>query len=270
VTSRTRLALISHVTSPTGLVFPIESIVRELDRLGVDTLVDAAHAPGLAPINLHDLGAAYWTGNGHKWLCGPKGAGMLYVREDRRAEVQPVVTSHGRNDPRPRPPLWKAFDWPGTLDPTAILALPEAIRVVAGLAGGESGAGESATGGWPAVMAANRAFALEARERLGVALGVGVIAPESMLGAMAAVPLPGIATDADAEALGRTLAAEDRIEVAVAPWPVRAARTAPEAEPAAVLLRVSAQRYNDASDLDALEAALRRRGHVMRAPAAAG
>ena len=77
VSPRTRLALISHVTSPSGLVFPIETLVRELDRLGVDTLVDAAHAPGMLPVDVGALGAAYWTANGHKWLCGAKSAGVL-------------------------------------------------------------------------------------------------------------------------------------------------------------------------------------------------
>ena len=121
----------SHVTSPSGLVFPIETIVRELDRLGVDTLVDAAHAPGMLPVDVAALGAAYWTGNGHKWLCGPKVAGMLVVREDRREGVRPLVTSHGRNDPRTeRPALWREFDWQGTSNPSAFLSLPEAIRVI--------------------------------------------------------------------------------------------------------------------------------------------
>ena len=155
VSPRTRVALISHVTSVSGLIFPIETIVRELDRLGVDTLVDAAHAPGMVPIDLRALGAAWWTGNGHKWLCGPKGAGVLHVREDRRAGLLPLVTSHGRNDPRPdRPALWKEFDWQGTGNPTAFLALPDAIRVIDGLQ----------PGGWPAHMAANRALALAARD----------------------------------------------------------------------------------------------------------
>jgi isopenicillin-N epimerase len=243
------------VASPTGLVLPIETIVRELDRLGVDTLVDAAHAPGMVPISVRELGAAYWTGNGHKWLCGPKGGGALVVREDRRSGVVPLVTSHGRNDPASRPRLWKEFDWQGTIDPTAILSLPAAIRLVGGLD----------PGGWPELMAANRSLALEARRRLSTALGLEPIAPDSMVGAMAAVPLAGLATDAEAVSLARTLAVADRVEVAVAPWPVPAARSSPEAPATAVLLRVSAQRYNDGSDLDALEGALQLRLHVAPA-----
>src|SRR5262249_36586280 len=120
VTPRTRLALISHVTSPSGLVFPIETLVRELDRMGVDTLVDAAHSRGRGAVDVRALGAAYWAGNGHKWLCGAKSAGVLVVRGDRRADVLPLVTGHGRNDTRTnRPILWREFDWPGTPDPTA-------------------------------------------------------------------------------------------------------------------------------------------------------
>jgi isopenicillin-N epimerase len=250
VTPRTRLALISHVTSPTGLVFPIETIVRELDRLGVDTLVDAAHAPGMVPVDVRTLGAAYWTGNGHKWLCGPKGAGVLYVREDRRAGVLPLVTSHGRNDPRSdRPALWKEFDWQGTGNPTAFLALPEALRVI----------GELQPGGWPAHMAANRQLVLAGRDRLIAALGLEPLAPDSMIGSMAAVRLPIPADETATEALTNGLATDERIEVPVGPFPVRAARE-PGAAPSAALLRISAQRYNEPADFERLADALVRRG----------
>jgi isopenicillin-N epimerase len=250
VTPRTRVALISHVTSPSGLVFPIETLVRELDRLGVDTLVDAAHAPGMVPVDVRALGAAWWTGNGHKWLCGPKGAGMLYAREDKRAELRPLVTSHGRNDPRPdRPALWKEFDWQGTGDPTAFLSLPEALRVV----------GSLDPGGWPAHMESNRAAAIRARRLLHDRLSLEPIAPESMLGSMAAVALPMATDDAATDGLTRALAEEDRIEVPIVSFPARACRT-PGRPPAKALLRVSAQRYNEPADYDLLADALLRRG----------
>ncbi|MEA2675511.1 MAG: isopenicillin-N epimerase [Chloroflexota bacterium] len=250
VSPRTRLALISHVTSPSGLVFPIETIVRELDRLGVDTLVDAAHAPGMVPVDLRALGAAYWTGNGHKWLCGPKGAGVLHVRDDRRGGILPLVTSHGRNDPRSdRPTLWKEFDWQGTGNPTAFLALPEALRVIGGLQ----------PGGWQAHVTANRELVLAGRNVLADRLGLEPIAPDSMIGAMAAIALPIAADEATIEALTSSLATDERIEVPVGPFPVRAARDA-GAAPSHALLRISAQRYNELADFERLADALRERG----------
>ena len=251
VTPRTRVALISHVTSPSGLVFPIETLVRELDRLGVDTVVDAAHAPGMVPVDVDALNAAYWTGNGHKWLCGPKTAGVLVVRGDRRDGVLPLVTSHGRNDPRTdRPPLWKEFDWQGTLNPTPFLSLPEAFRVVGGLQ----------PGGRPAHMAANHELAIAARRMLHEALGTEPIAPESMIGAMASIALPAALSNEEAADLTRSLAGEDRIEVPAVPFPVRAARPTPDAPCTNGFVRISAQRYNEPADYERLADALVRRG----------
>ena len=250
VTPRTRVALVSHVTSPSGLVFPIEAIVRELDRLGVDTLVDAAHAPGQVPVDVTALNAAYWTGNGHKWLCGPKGAGVLVVRDDRRAGVMPLVTSHGRNDIRSdRPRLWREFDWQGTGNPTAFLALPGAIRLI----------GSLNPGGWPAHMADNRAKVLAGRNLVNARLGLEPIAPDSMIASMASIALPSAADEATTEALTNSLANDDRIELPVGPFPVRAARE-PGAAPTHALLRLSAQRYNEPADYERLADALVRRG----------
>lgn len=233
-TTRTRFALVSQVTSPTALVMPVVHIVRELERRGIDTLVDGAHAPGMVPVDVRSLNAAYWTGNGHKWLCAPKGAGMLHVRTDLRPKVRPLATSHGANSERTDRSAYRlAFDWQGTLDPSPWLTLPAAIRFVGGLH----------EDGWAGLMAANRTMARDARDRLCTALGIPAPAPDAMLGAMASVPLPGIAASVGAASeLQAALLEEDGIEVPVIPFPVRAALGEDETAAQAVL-RISAQRY---------------------------
>ena len=257
VTPRTRFALVSHVTSPTALVLPVAALVRELDRRGVDTLVDGAHAPGMVPVDLESLGAAYWTGNAHKWLCAPKGAAMLHVRADVRPSVRPLVTSHGANDDRhDRSRFRLTFDWTGTPDPTPWLSIPAAIRYVGGLH----------PDGWPGLMSANTSLALQARDRLCGALGIEPPAPDTMLGSMAAVPLPGIAaTFAATRALQAALFDEDRIEVPVYPFPVPAA-LAVGGGPSTAILRVSAQRYNRPEEYEALAASLARRLRAASSP----
>ena len=250
LTPRTRLALVSHITSPTGTVLPIERIVRELDQRGVDTLVDAAHAPGQVPVDIEALGAAYWTGNGHKWLCGPKGSAVLHIRTDRRDRIRPLVISHGWNDPRAeRPRLWKEFDWTGTPDPTPFLTLPAAISTLRGFH----------PQGWAGVMAANHELVIEGRTLIADALGVTTSVPEEMHGSMAIIQLPMSPTDDAARALKLALTTEDRIEVPITPFPVPAARADPSDPPSAVAVRISAQRYNEIDDYARLADALARR-----------
>jgi isopenicillin-N epimerase len=254
VTSRTRLALVSHVTSPTALVMPVAAIVRELDRRGVDTLVDGAHAPGMIPVDLDSLDAAYWTGNAHKWLCAPKGAAVLWVREDRRARIRPLSVSHGVNDPRTdRPRFRRLFDWTGTDDPTPFLAIPAALRFVGGVH----------PDGWTGLMAANAAKARAGRDAVCAALGVPAPAPDVMLGAMAAITLPNLApTDAAAERLQASLYDEDRIEVPVYAFPVPAALEAGQV-PSSVIVRLSAAAYNQPDEYAVLAERLAAR---LRAP----
>jgi isopenicillin-N epimerase len=255
VTARTRLALVSHVTSATGLVFPIGRVVAELAERGVDTLVDAAHAPGMVPLDIGSLGAAYVTGNGHKWLCGPKGAGFLWVQRDRQPLIRPLVISHGANAPAwQRTRFRLEADWTGTNDPTPALSLPAAIDFMASLH----------PDGWPGVMAANHALALAGRDVLCDALHVAPPAPVGMLGSMAALPIdptlspePHGPTSLDPDEtlpedpLRGELLARFRIQVPVGAWP-----PVPSRGPHQRLLRISAQRYNDLDDYQRLAAAL--------------
>ncbi len=182
VTPRTRLALLDHITSPTALVFPIARLVNELQAAGVDCLVDGAHAPGMVELDVTALGAAYYTGNGHKWLCSPKGAAFLYVRPDRQERIHPLTISHGANaDLRGRTRFEAEFEWTGTFDPTPFIGLAESIDYVGGLA----------SGGWPEVRERNRASAVSARRLLLERLGCEPICPESMLGSIASMSIPG-------------------------------------------------------------------------------
>src|SRR5437016_1238475 len=234
---------------PEGLVFvtnattAVNAVLRSLAARGIDTLVDGAHAPGMLPLDLRALGAAYYAGNCHKWLCAPKGAGFLHVRRERQGGVRPVVISHGANSPRTdRSRLLLEFDWTGSHDPTAYLCVPEAIRFLGGLL----------PGGWPELIARNRQLALEARRILCDALDAMPPAPEEMVGALAAVPLPD---GADAplrsplyvDPLQDVLLERYRIEVPIVPWPAPPKR----------LVRVSCQAYNARDDYERLATALR-------------
>ncbi len=136
----------------------------------------------MVPLDMKRLGAAYYTGNCHKWLCAPKGAGFLCVRRDRQEGIQPPILSHGWNRPRPGySPFQDAFDWPGTLDPSAWLCVGEAIRFVSTLM----------PGGLPALIERNHDLAMLGRQILCRRLGLEPVGQEQMLGSMAAVILPG-------------------------------------------------------------------------------
>jgi isopenicillin-N epimerase len=219
VTPRTKLLLVDHVTSPTGLVLPVARIAAELAPRGIDVLIDGAHAPGMVDLSLERLSphVPFYTANCHKWLCAPKGAAFLWVRKDRQRDVRPHVISHGANSPRTdRSHFLLEFDWAGTVDPTAVLCIGKSIEVLQTLD--------------PAFRETNRSLTLEARKILCDALGVAPPSPASMIGSLAAIPIP----DGDNMALQDALFREHRIEVPIMPWPASPKR----------LVRVSAQLYN--------------------------
>ena len=242
VTESTRVALIDHVTSPTGLVLPVARLVEGLRERGVEVLIDGAHAPGMVDLDIEAIGAGYYTGNCHKWICAPKGAAFLHVRRDLQDQVRPVTISHGANSTRvDRSRFRLEFDWVGTTDPTAYLAVPEALAFM----------GSLLEGGWPELRRHNHELALHGRDLLCRSLQISVPAPDAMCGSMAAVPLPpGTGEPAPApgidDVLQDVLLEQCRIEVPIVSWPARPQR----------VIRISAQIYNHEDQYQRLAAAL--------------
>ena len=218
--SRTRAVCVSHVTSPTALVLPVEEICAAARAAGVLSIVDGAHVPGHVPLDLGTLGVDVYAGNCHKWLCAPKGSGFLWARPEHHRWIEPLVISWGYGDDAD---FGERHGWQGTRDPAAYLAVPAAIDVH----------GEFDLEG-------SRDLADRAETRL-AALGFpclrGVAAPF-----MRAVELPA----GDPDGLRGQLYGEFRVEVPVYEWEGRR------------VLRVSIGPYNDEEDVERLVAALER------------
>ncbi len=214
---RTRAVCVSHITSPTALVFPVQEICAAARAQGVLTIVDGAHVPGQLPLDLATLGADVYAGNCHKWLCAPKGAGFLWARPEHQGWIEPLVVSWGYRETA----FADRHAWAGTRDPAAYLTVPKAIEVHATFD-----------------PERQRALADEAERRLGE-LGLPRIAGEPAPFMRAVELLPG-----DADELWRQLYEEHRVEAPVYEWDARR------------FLRVSIGPYNDEEDIDRLVAAL--------------
>ncbi len=244
--NKTRLAVVDHVTSITGLVFPIEQIVSALYRRGIETLVDGAHALGMLPVDLSALGASYYVANFHKWICAPKGAAMLWVHPERQAAIVPGTVSHGYS----HEPQWRfqsMFDWQGTDDPTAWLSVGEAMRFMSTLF----------AGGWATVQSRNHRVTMLARDALCEALEQPPPCPTSMIGSMVSFPISRKRVSSSDVSRVRSLpsAAElyerlvnEGFETMVMPWPTPQDR----------VIRVTAQVYNSPQDYERLAALLPR------------
>ncbi|MDM4018567.1 aminotransferase class V-fold PLP-dependent enzyme [Roseiconus lacunae] len=234
MTARTRLLVVDHVTSPTGLVFPIDQLIRLARRNGTRVLVDGAHAPGMLPLDLTQIGADYYTANHHKWWCAPKASGFLYVAEAWHEEVRPTVISHGSNlRTEGRSRFHAEFDWPGTYDVTPILCVPDAIDFL----------GSLVDDGIKGLMQRNHQMALRSRDLLESALKTGDRTPDDMIGSLAAVRLPStkLNSQSDLSAFKRYLYEKQKIEAPV--------YFGPGSQP---MLRVSLQAYNTLEQVERL------------------
>lgn len=219
LTARTRIAVIDHITSASALVLPMTEIVAACHAAGVPVLVDGAHAPGQIDLDLTALGADWYAGNCHKWLCAPKGSAFLWAREDRQPDLHPTVISHGFGKG-----FVAEFDWTGTRDPSPALCVPDALDFHARLGG-------------PALRARNVALAAEGTALLAQRLNAEVGASGARAAAMGLVRLPvaGPADDA------RAWTVRGRLMDAGCDAPVHALD-------GALWLRLSAFAYNEAAD----------------------
>jgi isopenicillin-N epimerase len=238
VTPRTRLAVIDHISSQTALVFDVAGLVLELREKGIEVLVDGAHGPGSVPLSLRSIGAAFYTGNCHKWLCAPKVSAFLCVRPDLQKLVHPLAISHLRSDlDSPLSDFQLEFLWNGTPDPTPALSVKKSVESVGALA----------PGGWTEIMDHNRRMAMEAGRKLSSALGLPPQAPDSMSGSMSAVCLPWVEPPSPPgvlwlDPLQVWLREERSIEIPMT-W---------TAEPKRRILRLSAHLYNSPQEYDYL------------------
>jgi len=221
---RTRLAIVDHITSPSALLLPVAEIAACCRQAGVPLLVDGAHGPGQTDVDLMALAADYYVGNCHKWLAAPKGCAFLWARRDRQAGLHPTTVSHGFGGG-----YLAEFDWTGTRDPSAQLAIDSALAFHERL----GGAG---------LRRRNIALAREAGALLASALGTvhGNGAHEVAM-AMVRLPLETVPlTKAYATQLRGRLLDEFRTDAPL------------HAHPSGIWLRVSAHAYNELDDYAAL------------------
>ena len=231
LTPRTKLVVIDHVTAQTALVLPVADVAAECHARGVPVLVDGAHVPGSRPLDIASLGVDWYSGNLHKWAHAPRGCGILWAAPERQAVIHAPVVSWGRDRG-----FRTEFEHIATGDPTSFLAAPEGIALLN-------------EWNFDACVKYMHALAWEAAHDLAERWGTKFEIPCHMVGSMVTVPLPQAfgSTDDDAVRLRLALLVEDQIEVALHAWRGR------------LWVRVSAQVYNDRSDIKRLADAIARR-----------
>jgi isopenicillin-N epimerase len=228
ISSKTKLLVVDSVASLSGFVFPVTKIVAAAHERGVPVLVDAAHAPGQIHVDLGQIGADFWVGNMHKWICSPRAAAYLHVAPEWRDVVRPAVASHGYASG-----FHESFDWTGTFDPVTILAIPAAFGFW------------STLGGWDEVRRRQRDTVDDGAKRVAAALDSHSPIHVRFRAAMRIIELP-VTLEADsARRIEATLADVYKVEVSLMPLHDKS------------WVRVCGQVYNTPDDYDRLGEALR-------------
>ena len=199
-TDRTRLLVVSHITSPTALILPVQQICTEAQRRGIAVCVDGPHAPAQASLSLDDLACDFYTASLHKWVSAPMGSGFLFAARQWQNRIVPSILSWGLLRPTEPTAWWHEFVWPGTRDPSPYFSCVPAIELLEQL-------------GLDKFRARTHYLAQYARQSLIELTGLEPRIPDSRqwYGSMASVPLP----PGDAADLQRSLWQQHRIEAPI-------------------------------------------------------
>lgn len=232
VTDKTKAIFISHITSATALKLPVDSLCKEAKRRGLITIVDGAHVPAHAALNITELDPDFYTGACHKWMMAPKGCSFLYAKKEFQDSLEPLIVSWGYKSDNPTDSRF--FDYHqfnGTRDFSAYLTLPATIDFMKG-------------NNWNEVAKSCRDLVRENAMRFCELTGGIPLAPldDNFHGQMFAIPI----RTSDPMALQRKLFLDDRIEV---PVTRQGSRT---------FVRYSIQAFNSQAELDLLYNALHR------------
>jgi len=223
---KTKLLVIDHVASITGVVFPVKELVLACKERGIAILVDGAHAPGMLDLNINQLSPDWYVGNLHKWVCGPPGAGFLWVNDAHLENIHPMTISHFYKQG-----FINEFDWQGTRDITSILCAAIAVQW-----------GEKI--GWTHIRNHNHSLAVSMQSKLIDAWKGESLSPSngSMIGSMATVQLPiGFPlVEKTVDAMQKWLYDQYQIEVPIMLWQDR------------TVVRISAQLYTELDDINRL------------------